>query len=79
MVSLADRVNVGIPTCMASTLYIAIGTSHGFILVFDSLQVRKRGLITYETVLNSSMVTTGFEMVVGRRQVRPRLWFSIGD
>ncbi|XP_059091837.1 vacuolar protein sorting-associated protein 8 homolog [Tigriopus californicus] len=44
MVSLADRVNVGIPTCMASTLYIAIGTSHGFILVFDSLQVLKWSL-----------------------------------
>eukprot|EP00095_Tigriopus_kingsejongensis_P008534 maker-scaffold81_size397536-snap-gene-2.19 protein:Tk08534 transcript:maker-scaffold81_size397536-snap-gene-2.19-mRNA-1 annotation:"hypothetical protein LOTGIDRAFT_215952" len=44
MVSLADRVNVGIPTCMASTVYIAIGTSHGFVLVFDSLQVLKWSL-----------------------------------
>ena len=37
--SACDRVNAGIPTAMAASNLIAIGTSHGFILVFDVSQV----------------------------------------
>ena len=41
MCSAAERVNAGSPTCMTTTSIIAIGTQHGFILVFDSAQVIK--------------------------------------
>ena len=43
--SARDRVNAGLPTAMAaSSSMIAIGTSHGFILVFDGLQKLKYSL-----------------------------------
>ena len=41
MVSACERVNAGLPTVMTSAAFIAVGTSHGYILVFDSLQVCK--------------------------------------
>ena len=43
--SARDRVNAGLPTCMAAaSSLIAIGTSHGFVLVFDGLQKLKYSL-----------------------------------
>ena len=39
MQSASDRVNAGLPTCMAASTLIGIGTSHGFVLVFDISQV----------------------------------------
>ena len=45
MVSANDRVSVGLPTVMATThLYIAVGTTRGFVLVFDGKQVLKCSL-----------------------------------
>ncbi|CAG2117674.1 unnamed protein product, partial [Medioppia subpectinata] len=42
-----DRINGGKPTALTvSTLYVAIGTSHGFVLVFDLRQVMKSCLRT---------------------------------
>jgi hypothetical protein len=35
---LQERVNAGLPTAMAATTMIAVGTSHGLVLVFDSAQ-----------------------------------------
>jgi hypothetical protein len=35
---LQERVNAGLPTAMAATTMIAVGTSHGLVLVFDSTQ-----------------------------------------
>ena len=43
--SARERVNAGLPTAMAaSSSMIAIGTSHGFVLVFDGLQKLKYSL-----------------------------------
>nr|CAD7256761.1 unnamed protein product [Timema shepardi] len=39
MVSASERVNAGLPTAMAATTMIAVGTSHGLVLVFDAAQV----------------------------------------
>lgn len=33
-----ERSNAGLPTAMAATTMIAVGTSHGLVLVFDSSQ-----------------------------------------
>ena len=45
MCSARERVNAGLPTAMAaSSSMIAIGTSHGFVLVFDGLQKLKYSL-----------------------------------
>jgi hypothetical protein len=35
---LQERVNAGLPTAMAATTMIAVGTSHGLVLVFDAAQ-----------------------------------------
>jgi hypothetical protein len=35
---LQERVNAGLPTAMTATTMIAVGTSHGLVLVFDSAQ-----------------------------------------
>ena len=43
--SAKERVNAGLPTAMAaSSSMIAIGTSHGFVFVFDGLQKLKYSL-----------------------------------
>lgn len=39
--SAADRVNSGLPTALAVSSVIAVGTSHGLVLVFDPKQVLK--------------------------------------
>ncbi|CAG2058868.1 unnamed protein product, partial [Timema podura] len=39
MVSANERVNAGLPTAMTATTMIAVGTSHGLVLVFDAAQV----------------------------------------
>ena len=45
LISARERVNAGLPTAMAaSSSMIAIGTSHGFIFVFDGLQKLKYSL-----------------------------------
>ena len=41
LTSAVERLQAGQPTCMTTTHLIAIGTQHGFILVFDSSQVIK--------------------------------------
>lgn len=41
MASAADRVNAGLPTALAVSSLIAVGTSHGLVLVFDPKQVLK--------------------------------------
>ncbi|XP_064646589.1 vacuolar protein sorting-associated protein 8 homolog isoform X2 [Lineus longissimus] len=41
LMSAADRVDAGMPTAMAVSELIAIGTSHGLVLVFDPKQVLK--------------------------------------
>uniref|UniRef100_K1R9K0 Vacuolar protein sorting-associated protein 8-like protein n=1 Tax=Magallana gigas TaxID=29159 RepID=K1R9K0_MAGGI len=41
LLSAADRVDAGMPTSMAISSLIAIGTSHGLVLVFDPKQVLK--------------------------------------
>ena len=41
LTSAVERLHAGQPTCMTTTHLIAIGTQHGFILVFDSSQVIK--------------------------------------
>ncbi|XP_021918193.1 LOW QUALITY PROTEIN: vacuolar protein sorting-associated protein 8 homolog [Zootermopsis nevadensis] len=38
LTSASERVNAGLPTAMAATTMIAVGTSHGLVLVFDSAQ-----------------------------------------
>jgi len=38
IVSAADRVDAGLPTALAASLLLAVGTSHGIVLVFDSRQ-----------------------------------------
>lgn len=37
-VLLQERVNAGLPTAMVATTMIAVGTSHGLVLVFDATQ-----------------------------------------
>jgi hypothetical protein len=37
-VVLQERVNAGLPTAMVATTMIAVGTSHGLVLVFDATQ-----------------------------------------
>ena len=44
MTSARDRVDAGLPTAMAAGSYVAIGTSHGFVLVFDGSQTLKYSL-----------------------------------
>ena len=45
LVSAKNRVNAGLPTVMAAaSTYIAVGTSHGFVLVFDGQQTLKYSL-----------------------------------
>ena len=39
-----ERANAGLPTAMAAGNFVAIGTSHGFILVFDGNQTLKYSL-----------------------------------
>lgn len=39
MLSAADRVDSGLPTALAVSSLIAVGTSHGLVLVFDPKQV----------------------------------------
>ncbi|XP_070185455.1 vacuolar protein sorting-associated protein 8 homolog isoform X3 [Littorina saxatilis] len=41
VLSAADRVDAGMPTAIAVSSLIAIGTSHGLVLVFDAKQVLK--------------------------------------
>ncbi|KAK7507486.1 hypothetical protein BaRGS_00001421 [Batillaria attramentaria] len=41
VLSAADRVDAGMPTAIAVSTLIAIGTSHGLVLVFDAKQVLK--------------------------------------
>ncbi|KAL8564238.1 hypothetical protein ACOMHN_050849 [Nucella lapillus] len=41
VLSAADRVDAGMPTAIAVSALIAIGTSHGLVLVFDAKQVLK--------------------------------------
>ncbi|XP_064597923.1 vacuolar protein sorting-associated protein 8 homolog [Liolophura sinensis] len=41
LLSAADRVDAGMPTAMAVSNLIAVGTSHGLVLVFDPKQVLK--------------------------------------
>ncbi|XP_049808749.1 vacuolar protein sorting-associated protein 8 homolog [Schistocerca nitens] len=38
LVSACERSNAGLPTAMAATTMIAVGTSHGLVLVFDASQ-----------------------------------------
>ena len=38
LVSAGDRVDAGMPTAMAAGSLVAVGTSHGVVLVFDSRQ-----------------------------------------
>ncbi|XP_033606542.1 vacuolar protein sorting-associated protein 8 homolog isoform X2 [Cryptotermes secundus] len=38
LTSASERVNAGLPTAMAATTMIAVGTSHGLVLVFDAAQ-----------------------------------------
>ena len=38
LVSAGDRVDAGMPTSLAAASLIAVGTSHGVVLVFDSRQ-----------------------------------------
>jgi len=42
MLSAADRVDAGLPTALAVASSIAVGTSHGLVLVFDPKQVTSR-------------------------------------
>ena len=44
MTSAKDRADAGLPTAMAAGSYVAIGTSHGFVLVFDGSQTLKYSL-----------------------------------
>ena len=45
LVSACERVNAGLPTVMTTTsAYIAVGTSHGLVLVFDGHQALKFSL-----------------------------------
>ena len=44
MASAKDRADAGLPTVMAAGIYIAIGTSHGFVLIFDCNQTLKYSL-----------------------------------
>ena len=44
MSSAKDRADAGLPTAMAAGSYVAIGTSHGFVLVFDGNQTLKYSL-----------------------------------
>jgi hypothetical protein len=44
MTSARDRADAGLPTALAAGNYIAIGTSHGFVLVFDGGQTLKYSL-----------------------------------
>ena len=44
MSSARDRADAGLPTAMAAGSYVAIGTSHGFVLVFDGNQTLKYSL-----------------------------------
>jgi WD40 repeat protein len=45
LVSASERANAGIPTVMTTTdVYIAVGTSHGLVLVFDGQQALKFSL-----------------------------------
>ena len=47
LVSARHRVDAGLPTSMAAAgSYIAVGTSHGFVLVFDGLQTLRYSLGT---------------------------------
>ncbi|ESO05633.1 hypothetical protein HELRODRAFT_111117 [Helobdella robusta] len=39
LLSAADKVDAGLPTALAVSKFIAVGTSHGLIMVFDSKQV----------------------------------------
>ncbi len=39
-----DRVDAGLPTCFAASDLIAVGTAHGFVLVFDSAQLLRWSL-----------------------------------
>ncbi|PVD38848.1 hypothetical protein C0Q70_01472 [Pomacea canaliculata] len=41
LLSAADRVDAGMPTAIAVSSLVAIGTSHGLVLVFDTRQVLK--------------------------------------
>lgn len=38
LMSASERVNAGLPTAMVATTMIAVGTSHGLVLVFDATQ-----------------------------------------
>ncbi|XP_052128558.1 vacuolar protein sorting-associated protein 8 homolog [Frankliniella occidentalis] len=38
VVSASDRSDAGLPTCIAVQIMVAVGTSHGLVLVFDSSQ-----------------------------------------
>lgn len=38
LISAADRIDAGIPTCLAVSTLVAVGTSHGVIMVFDTQQ-----------------------------------------
>jgi vacuolar protein sorting-associated protein 8 len=38
LASAADRVDAGLPTALAASSLIAVGTSHGIVLIFDSRQ-----------------------------------------
>ena len=44
MTSAKDRADAGLPTAMAAGSYVAVGTSHGFVLVFDGSQTLKYSL-----------------------------------
>ena len=44
MTSARDRADAGLPTAMAAGSFVAIGTSHGFVLVFDGKQTLKSSL-----------------------------------
>ena len=38
LVSAADRINAGTPTCLTVSSFVAVGTAHGIIMVFDPEQ-----------------------------------------
>lgn len=68
LVSACDRVDCGLATVMTATgSFIAIGTSHGFVLVFDGTQVGKE---THVFQILSLIELLGDEMVPRWSQLR---------
>ncbi|XP_014675818.1 PREDICTED: vacuolar protein sorting-associated protein 8 homolog isoform X2 [Priapulus caudatus] len=81
MLSAGDRVNAGAPSAMAVSALVAIGTTHGLVLVFDPQQVLKwcLGNVTSSGDLYGSVSALGMNsdcsrLLVGHAKGQITMW-----